>query len=150
MASAAESGARLFLLVLSPSFPPSPSSSSLVPDPAPVQSLIVELSEQLKQSGLEKSTRSSPSLHLSVSLCRLALKGSWCAGWGRLVKERAALSCPGPRGHVTGPNLNEHYKGSRVLSAGAPRGPPLSACRHPSSREPPRGGGGGDSEIALP
>lgn len=61
------SGPQLFLSVFSPSFPPSPSSSS------PVQSLIVELSEQLKQSALEKSPPSSPSPHLSLHLCQLAL-----------------------------------------------------------------------------
>lgn len=95
MASAAESGAQLFLPVLSPSFPPSPSSSSLVPVLAPVQSLIVELSEQLNQSGLEKSTPSSPSPHPSPSLSA-GPERPRCRIKGLLIRERAALSCFGP------------------------------------------------------
>lgn len=57
--------ATALLSLVSLSVPPSPSSSPLVPVPAPVQSLIVEPSEQLKQSSLEKS---SPPPHLPLYL----------------------------------------------------------------------------------
>lgn len=46
----------------------SPTLTLLVLVPTPIQSLIVELSEQLNQSGREKSTPSPPSPHLSPSL----------------------------------------------------------------------------------
>lgn len=68
MAPAVESGAQhpFFLSLTLPSLIP-------VPAPAEVLRLVVELSEQLNQSGGEKSTPSPLSL-ISLHLCLSALK----------------------------------------------------------------------------